>query len=148
MSSADELVDQDGFYHVCFAVPDLEAAMDELTTMVGVRWGTPARGRMGPWPYSIVFTDRRPHFELIASVAGSPWEAPVPRFHHLGWWTSCVSDTADAWTGSGGSMSFDGREHGRRFVYVDAPQSGVRLEAVADSQRPSFVEQWARQRRP
>lgn len=136
----------DGHYHVCFAVPDLHAAMDELTGLLGLGWGEPQRGRLGDWPYAIVFSDRNPHIELISSVAGSPWDAPEPRFHHLGWWTRCLDETAAAWTADERTLFFDGREHGRSFVYADAPASGARLEAVASSQRQAFLDRWAAHR--
>lgn len=135
-------VDPGGFYHVCFAVPDLEEAMAELTEMVGVTFGEPIHSQLGPWPYSLVFTREAPHIELVSSVAGSPWDIGEPGFHHLGWWTSCLPETIEAWTESGGTVHFDGREHGRRFAYVDAPRSGARLEAVDSAQRPDFIKRW------
>lgn len=131
-----------GFYHVCFTVPDLEAAMRELVDLVGVRFGEPVHGQLGPWPYSLVFTDQPPHIDLISSIEGSPWETGAARFHHLGWWTSCLADTIDSWASTGASMRFDGREHGRRFAYLDAPHSGVRLEAVDAAQRDGFLSRW------
>lgn len=132
----------ESFSHVCFAVPDLEAAMAELEEMLGVTFGDPVRSTLGEWPYSLVFTREFPHIELIRSMAGSPWAVDAPTFHHLGLWTSCLPDTLAAWTQQGGSMVFDGREHGRRFAYVDAPRSGARVEAVDIAQRPDFLAQW------
>lgn len=136
-------VDAPGFYHVCFVVPDLDAAMRELTELVGVRFGEPVHDQLGPWPYSIVFTDQAPYIELISSIEGSPWETDTARFHHLGWWTSCLGDTIEAWGTQGARMHFDGRELGRRFAYVDAPHSGVRLEIVDAAQRDVFLRKWA-----
>lgn len=43
-----------GFYHVCFAVPDLDEAMAELTAIAGVTFGEPISSQLGPWPYSLV----------------------------------------------------------------------------------------------
>lgn len=139
-------VDSPDFYHVCFAVPDLEAAMRELTELVGVRFGEPVHDQLGSWPYSLVFTDRAPHIELISSVQGSPWTTDVARFHHLGWWTSCLAETINTWEAKGAEMHFDSREYGRKFAYVDAPSSGVRLEAVDAGQREGFFRKWAQVR--
>lgn len=133
-----------GFHHVCFAVPDLRAAMDELTALVGVAFGRPLSSRLGPWPYSLAFTEQPPHIELISSVEGSPWETTTPTFHHLGWWSRCLPETIEHWTDNGGGMRFDGREYGRRFAYVDAPRSGARLEAVDSVQRSDFLHRWVR----
>ncbi|MQY31910.1 VOC family protein [Nocardia aurantia] len=137
----------DSFYHVCFAVPDLRAAMDELTTITGARWGTPVHDRLGDWPYSLVFTDRPPHIELISSVEGSPWHAPTPQFHHLGWWTSCLpdADITDSPLRDTATMYFDGRPFGRHFVYLDAPHSGARIEQVDRIQQRSFIDRWTRE---
>lgn len=135
---------RDSFYHVCFAVPDLQAAMDELTTITGVGWGTPVHDRLGDWPYSLVFTDQPPHIELISSVEGSPWHTPTPQFHHLGWWTSCLPDPTGSRLHDTATMYFDGRHFGRHFVYLDAPRSGARIEQVDNIQRQSFLNQWSR----
>jgi hypothetical protein len=43
------------FYHVCFAVPDLAAAMRDLGAAADLEWGEP------------------PFVELIAGPAGSRW---------------------------------------------------------------------------
>ncbi len=130
------------FYHVCFTVPDLDAAMQELTDLLGARFGKPVHSKLGSWPYSIVFTDTAPHIELISSVAGSPWYATTPQFHHLGWWSHCLDNTTNSWIDKGAISYFDGRDHGRHFTYVDAPHSGVRLEAVDMVQKAAFLQQW------
>jgi hypothetical protein len=124
-------------------VTDLKAAMAELTELTGATFGEPVHSRLEDWPYSIVFTQEAPHIELISSVPGSPWESPG--FHHLGWWTSCLPDTVEQWTEAGAALHFDGQDHGRRFAYVDAPKSGIRLEAVDAVQREGFLAQWAQQ---
>lgn len=132
-----------GFYHVCFAVPDLRAAMDELTAMAGVSWGEPVHSELGDWPYSLVFSREFPHLELISSVEGSPWHVERPGFHHLGWWTDCLDELPRSWEAAGALPCFDGRDHGRRFLYADAPASGARLEAVDAKQREDFLRRWA-----
>lgn len=130
-------------YHVCFAVPDLDAAMNELTEALGVSWGSPVDGRLEAWDYRLVFSREAPHFELISSVAGSPWEAASPRFHHIGFWSQCLDSTLDTWRDAGGTMFYDSRPEGRRFGYVDLPASGMRVEAVDDAQRENFLATWA-----
>lgn len=130
------------FSHVCFAVPDIEDAITEITAMTGFTFGAPVHDRLGAWPYSIAFSAQAPHIELISSTVGSPWETDVPRFHHLGWWSTNLPETITAWTDAGATVCFDGREHARRFVYADAPRSGVRLEAVDAAQRAGFLARW------
>lgn len=134
----------DGFYHVCFAVPDLAAAMDELRDLLGVTFAEPTHSVLGEWEYSIAITAQAPHIELVRGGVGSPWETETPKFHHLGWWAACLDDKISGWEEAGAAMSFDGRDHGRRFAYLDAPHSGVRLEAVDLAQREEFLRRWAR----
>lgn len=142
------------FYHVCFAVPDIAAAMAELTELVGAQFGAVRDESLGGWEYTIVFTTTAPHIELVSGSPGSPWETTTPRFHHLGWWSDCLDETVEAWTGPADSahdasvattgpiatMMFDGRAFGRRFAYVDGPRSGVRFEAVDRSGFAGFLE--------
>lgn len=132
----------EGFYHICFAVPDLAKAMTELSEMLGVTFGQPFESQLGDWPYTLVFTDQAPHIELICGGPGSPWETSRPVFHHLGWWTPDLAETIESWTEAGGAPYFDGRERGRRFAYIDAPNSGARLEAVDLGQRKGFLDRW------
>lgn len=132
-------------YHVCFAVPDLDAAMRELTAALGVSWGEPVESRLETWDYRLVFSREQPHIELISSVAGSPWEAIAPRFHHMGFWASCLDSALRTWEDAGGTMFYDSRTQGRRFGYVDLPASGVRVEAVDEIQREGFLARWARE---
>ena len=136
--------DHPSLYHFCFTVPDLPAAAEELSELLGVRFGEPLHSEIGEWPYSIAFSETEPHIELISSVAGSPWEAQSPHFHHLGFWSSCLDRTLADWAEAGTEPVFDGREYGRRFAYVDAPRSGVRLEAVDLSQQADFLSRWTR----
>lgn len=131
-------------YHVCFAVPNLDAAMCELSAALGVSWGTPVESRLETWDYSLVFSREEPHIELISSVPGSPWEADSPRFHHMGFWASCLESTLDTWHAAGGTIFYDSRPQGRRFGYVDLPASGMRVEAVDEAQRENFLATWAR----
>ena len=145
MTTDDSTADRRSFYHVCFAVPDLSSAMNELTGMVGLAWDEPQHLSLGDWPYSLVFSRQFPHIELISSVEGSPWHTAQPIFHHLGWWAGCLGTTQQRWHDAGGLDYFDGRDHGRSFLYTDAPASGARLEAVDIAQRAGFLRRWTEQ---
>lgn len=134
---------ESSFYHVCFTVPDLHAAMHELTELLDVHFGQPVHDQLGPWPYSLVFTRETPHIELISSIAGSPWATTTPQFHHLGWWTPCLTLTIEKWATAGRPPLLDGRKHGRKFAYLDAPHSGARIEAVDATQLTAFQNRWA-----
>ncbi len=132
-----------GFYHVAFAVPDLEAAMTTFSDAVGVRWHEPQAATLRDWSYRIVFSTAEPRIELIEGAAGSPWDVSGsgPRFDHLGWWTESLDDTVARWaTCDGVTIDYDGRGDGRRFAYAAVEALGIRFEAV-DVERRTPVEQ-------
>lgn len=132
------------FYHVCFVVPDITAAMTELAALTGVQWGTPVEAVLDEWPYTIVFSTAFPHIELISGPPGSPWEVlDGPRFHHLGWWTNSLDTTACRWLTTGASPSYDGRPSGRSFAYFFAPSIGANLEIVDTSRQSDFHKTWS-----
>lgn len=135
-------------YHICFTVPDLDSAMAELSELIGVDWGRPADEQLGAWPYRITFSRSQPHLELIQGAPGSPWYRERPMFHHLGIWTLDLADCLAGWTAAGANLDFDARPEGRRFAYVDAPQSGAKLEAVDIRGLSTFRQRWVDRRPP
>lgn len=132
----------EGFFHVCFAVPDLEAAMDEPRGLRGVTFADPTHSVLGESECSIAITAQAPHIGLGHGGKSSPWETKAPRFHHLGGWSACLDDTIRGWEEAGAPLACDGRDHGRRFAYLDAPASGVTLEAVDLVQRADPLRRW------
>ncbi|WP_274914570.1 VOC family protein [Streptomyces sp. WZ-12] len=75
------------FYHVCFVVPDMAAAIRDLGAAAGVEFSAPRADRIGEWDFRIAFTrGAPPHIELIEPAApGGPWDASEgARFDHLG----------------------------------------------------------------
>jgi Glyoxalase/Bleomycin resistance protein/Dioxygenase superfamily len=134
------------FYHIGFAVPDIEDAMQTLTRTAGVGWNAPRKATLGPWTYTIVFTTRQPFIELIHGPGGSPWDTTETgaRFDHLGWWTDSLDATAEHWSrGCGLQPDYDGRPEGRRFAYFTAEALGTRLELVDASRMGDFMSTWA-----
>lgn len=138
------------FYHVCFAVPDLEAAMGDLTTAAGVRWSEPVAASIGEWDYRIVFTRggepaaaAPPFIELIEAAPGGPWgDTSKPRFHHLGWWTSDIEAGTDRLTAAGFPQTFTGCPYGRPFAYHHLDSIGAHVELVDADRQPAFIDAW------
>ncbi len=132
------------FYHVCFAVPDLEAAMDDLTTAAGIEWNTPRPDTLGAWPYRIVFSRTVPHIELIEGPPDSPWDTNTDgaHFHHLGWWTHSLPDSADQLVEAGLPPDFDGCPYGRSFAYHRMDSIGARIEIVDTAAQAAFLQTW------
>lgn len=131
------------FYHVCFVVPDISAAMIELAELANVEWNEPAQAVLEGWRYTIVFSRRFPFIELISGPPGSPWDAASgPRFDHLGWWSGSLDATACRWTAQGAQPRYDGRPVGRSFAYFFAPTIGENIEAVDLERQSNFVSNW------
>ncbi|RKT82549.1 Glyoxalase/Bleomycin resistance protein/Dioxygenase superfamily protein [Saccharopolyspora antimicrobica] len=132
------------FYHVCFAVPDLERAMRDFENATGVEWHEPQAGELGDWRYRIVFTKGgAPFVELIEGPPGSPWDATAgARFDHLGYWTTDLRAGAQRLEEHGIPEDFSGCPHGRAFAYHRMDSIGARIELVEASRQPAFLETW------
>jgi hypothetical protein len=131
------------FYHVCFVVPDIPAAMAELTELAQVQWNEPTAAVLEEWSYTIVFSRQFPFIELISGPPGSPWDATSgPRFDHLGWWSESLNSTACWWTTHGAEPRYDGRPAGRSFAYFFAPTIGENIEVVDTERQPDFLNNW------
>lgn len=134
------------FYHVCFVVPDIERAMEDLGRAVGADWSAPVADRLGEWDYRIAFTHGGPPFiELIEGPAGSPWDASHgARFDHLGYWTSSVERGSQRLEDHGFATDFSGCPYGRPFAYHRLDSIGGRVELVDVTRQASFLQKWHR----
>lgn len=132
------------FYHVCFAVQDLEQAMRDFQRSAGVEWSEPKSDRLGEWDYRIVFTAGGPPFiELIEGAPGSPWHAAEgARFDHVGFWSSDVGEGSRRMEREGFPLDFSGCPHGRPFVYHRVDSIGARIELVDVSRQAGFLSGW------
>jgi hypothetical protein len=65
------------FFRVGFIVPDLEAAMDEFQTALGIEWRA---------PIDAIFPLRGPGTPLAGTGGVS--------FHHLGFWTDQLASSS------------------------------------------------------
>ncbi|MFE3456057.1 VOC family protein [Nocardiopsis aegyptia] len=132
------------FYHVCFVVPDLEAAMGDLAASAGVGWSEPRSDRIGDWDFRIVFTTGgAPFIELIEGPEGSPWDCGGrARFDHLGFWSASVERASAALTAAGMPEDFSGCPYGRPFAYHRVEGIGARVEMVDASRQEAFLRAW------
>lgn len=132
------------FYHVCFAVSDIEQAMRDFRRSAGVEWSDPLSDRLGEWDYRIVFTTGGPPFiELIEGPAGSPWDASAgARFDHIGFWSSDVEAGSRRLEDEGMPADFSGCPYGRPFAYHHMDSIGARIELVDVSRQGGFLDKW------
>lgn len=132
------------FYHVCFAVPDLEQAMRDFQRSTGVEWSAPVSDRLGAWDYRIVFTSGgAPFIELIEGAPGSPWHTEDgARFDHIGFWSSDIREGSRRLEREGFPVDFSGCPHGRPFAYHRMDSIGARVELVDLSRQQAFLQAW------
>jgi catechol 2,3-dioxygenase-like lactoylglutathione lyase family enzyme len=129
-------------FHVGILVADMEAAQQELTSSMGVRWTTPARMPMKAWvpgegyqkwELTISFTVEGPvHIELLHGSPGSYWDTSTrgAGIHHLGVWVDDVARANEELIRQGWAVELAGRpaEEGYGgFTYTRSP-AGILLE--------------------
>lgn len=133
------------FYHVCFAVQDIEQATEELSSVLGVAWSPIRQGSLGDWDYQIVFsTVGPPFFEIIQGPPGSPWDtAAGSHFHHLGYWSNDVVVDKQVLVERGAPLDFDSCPYGRSFTYHHLPSLGGRIELVDVAVQDGFRQTWS-----
>src|SRR5260370_13688336 len=99
------------YFHVCYVVPDLEAAMTELTAAMGVQWEEPRDRASGEMRWRLVYSVGTPPLvELVEGQAGTPWHAADgPRMHHLGGFTVHLAAALQPLAGAGGPIELASR---------------------------------------
>ena len=144
-------------YHTGFVVPEIEAAMAELTAVFGVSWTAVEEREMpivtqdGPQVVTLRFAYSQggtPRLELLEPVPGTPWETPSHSFgagaaHHIGVWAPDFAETSDKLVAEGFPrvLTFDdGSGKAVRFAYHRLP-SGVIVELI-DATRRAELEAW------
>jgi hypothetical protein len=130
----------EAYFHVGYVVPDLEAAMAELTTAMGVPWQE-VRDRSSPYDdrlrWRMAYTSGPlPWIELVEGQTGTPWHSPRgPMLHHVGAFTYDLDAGIRRFEAAGGRIEVDGRGISGRWAYFRIPASGALIELIeADDQ--------------
>jgi len=141
-------------YHVGIVVPDLDAARDRLSRVLGVVWGPvvdtaalelrDADGRDLVLPNRMCYSTSPPYLELVQEVPGTPWVCNAySNLHHIGFFSSAVTADAEGVARAGCPLEIAGRAGALApagFTYHRDPL-GVRIELVDEVMRP-VMEQW------
>ena len=144
-------VDYARSYHQGIRVPDLDAAMVELGSALGVTWCEPQQREQAVWlpgqgattiPLRFTYSAEGPqHLELLEGAPGSIWDGRVqPGLHHVGLWSDDVAGETQALVDAGWSllMAQQPPENGYgAFTYVQPP-SGLIVELVWSAVKPMF----------
>jgi lactoylglutathione lyase len=110
---------QQALYHVGVRVPDLDAAMAELTAALGITWAdvveqdrpvwTPAEGSY-TIPLRFTYSREGPqHIELLQGEPGSLWDGnDRPGVHHMGGWVDDVAAETERLVEAGWTLKWRG----------------------------------------
>jgi catechol 2,3-dioxygenase-like lactoylglutathione lyase family enzyme len=89
------------FFHVGIVVPNLEAARERLTRLLGVQWhpirenDVPVRhgdGREQTVHFRVCFSTEAPHFELIEEMPGTVWVCNEhSNIHHIAYYAGSLA---------------------------------------------------------
>lgn len=141
----------DRSYHIGVRVPNLEVAMAEMGTDLGLTWCSVQEREQQVWtpstgaitvPLRFTYSAEGPqHLELLEGAAGSIWDGrDQPGIHHTGVWVDDVAAETSALLAKGWTLAAAGRspEDGfGAFTYV-VPPSGLIVELVWSAIAPMF----------
>jgi catechol 2,3-dioxygenase-like lactoylglutathione lyase family enzyme len=138
-------------YHVGIVVPDVAAAREQFTELLGITWGptlhlesTEYRDGTGVdvvLPTTFCYSVEEPRIELLEEVPGSVWvRNEHSNLHHIGFWSDDLPAESSRLAGGGCPLQFCGR------AGADAPVSfayhrnelGVRIEIVDVAMRDAM----------
>ena len=152
------MIDYQHLFHVGVRVPDLEVAMDQLGSSMGVTWAEPRENpaqtlwtpQHGLQELHLKFTysaEGPQHLELLEGPADSFWDGRNDAgAHHVGVWVdSVVAETerllATGWTLVGAHREPSDQHGYGMFSYVQPP-SGLIVELVDRAVLPHFEQWW------
>jgi hypothetical protein len=132
------------FYHVCFVVPVIEQAMDDLGQAVRTEWSGIMEDSLGDWEYRLAFSrGGPPYIELIQGPPGSPWDSSQgARFHHIGYWSKDAAQSSRRLSADGFEEEFSACAFRRPYSYHLMPSLGGRLEMMDISRQGQFLAAW------
>jgi hypothetical protein len=135
------------FAHAGIVVNDVNAAMEELSASLGVKWAEPIDVPVGDLVVRVTYAQPGPPWlELVSLVEGPPgtiWDATDgPKLHHLGFWAEDLDETSKILSDGGVPLELDARPLGRPIVFHLGPMSGLRIELHKWGDRAAIYERW------
>ena len=138
-------------HHFGIVVPDLDGAMDELSSQMSLTWA-PVRhsertvrhhGRLVTTDLRLTYSmEGPPHLELIGEARGTPWEPTGGGIHHAGFWVQDLRGTGRLLARAGMALeaTYDAEDGGLLGFAYFTDANGFRVEILDDSRRESFDE--------
>jgi hypothetical protein len=124
------VINYQGLFHVGIRVPDLDVAMEELGSSLGLTWSetrenpaqslwTPSTGLQDIHLRYTYSAEGPQHVELLEGAAGSFWDGnDRGGAHHVGVWVDDVDAESDRLIDAGGRSERSRRRRGVRSVHL------------------------------
>lgn len=129
-------------FHVGIVVPDLEAAREHFTAVLGIEWGPLVEGPMEVRdpdgndfvvPHRVSYSTTPPYLELIQEMPGTVWVCnEYSNLHHLGYWSDDLPADAAHMSNARCPMELHARigmQSPEQWIYHRDPL-GVRIEMI------------------
>jgi hypothetical protein len=144
-------VDYSRCYHQGIRVANLDQAMTELGSSLGVTWCEVQERTQQVWtpqdgeqtiPLRFTYSSEGPqHIELLEGAPGSIWDGRQnPGLHHVGVWSDDVAGQTQALVAAGWTLAMAQAPPDKgfgAFTYVQPP-SGLIVELVWSALKPMF----------
>jgi hypothetical protein len=129
------------FFQIGLIVDDLDVAMEELGSALGIEWGPPQERRLGDVTCRITFGRHGPpYIELIEGKTGSPWDPDGGyRLDHIGYWTEDVAAESARLDQAGMPLEVDGSRMSGQWRYHRGSRTGLRVELVDVALQPAVL---------
>jgi hypothetical protein len=138
------------YFHVGIVVPNLEAAQQRLSELLGVEWGPvmvnvidvrDGQGVERVVPNKICYSTASPYLELIEEVPGTPWVCNEhSNLHHIGVFSTALVEESGRFSGVQCPLELtDGRGDEPPVMWAYHRDAlGVRIEIVNEQLRPAM----------
>ena len=138
-------------FHVGIVVPDVEAALEHFSDLLGIVWGPvvaidahEVRDRDGndlSLPTTLCYSTSPPYLELIQETPRTVWVCNEhSNLHHIGFWTDALETDSNHLVAARCPLELCGRDAGQvpvSFTYNRDPLV-VRIKLVDSALRPAM----------
>lgn len=132
------------YAHVGIIVEDLDSAMEEMTTALGLRW-LPIQERPNDHTtLRLTFSTEPPYIELIEGSPGTSRDTSHgPHVDHLAYWTSRFDEDKRRLCHAGMTLDVEGTSpFGGSWCYLSSSTTGLRIELCDVSAFEGWHRQW------
>lgn len=132
------------YAHVGIIVEDLDAAMDEMTTTLGLRWLPVQERPNDDTTLRLTFSTDPPYIELIEGSPGTSRDTSQgPHVDHLAYWTSRFEEDKRRLRDAGMTLDVEGTSpFGGSWCYMSSSVTGLRIELCDVSAFERWHRQW------